>query len=65
MVGWGASARATGRNKPDVMSESERLSVVIQAGFGIHGQNIVVSVDRLEDVAFHSEPGERNYWWMF
>ena len=45
--------------------ESDRINVVVHAGYGIYGQELVVFVDRFEDVAFHSEPASRNYGWMF
>jgi len=45
--------------------ESDRQNVVIYAGYGIYGQELVVFVDRFEEMAFHSEPGRRNFRWMF
>lgn len=47
------------------MGESERPKVVVYAGYDVAGEPSVVNVDRFEGVAFHSEPGHRNYRWLF
>ncbi len=49
----------------DHLTELDRVNVVVHAGYGIYGQKLVVFVDRFEDMAFHAEPGERNFGWMF
>ena len=47
------------------MGESERPNVVVYAGYDVAGEPLVAYVDRFEGVAFHSEPGHRNYRWLF
>lgn len=58
------------RNDKDDLSarESEgveRPNVDVYAGLGVYQQKLVVFVDRFENQAFHAEPGDRNFGWMF
>jgi len=43
----------------------ERPNVDVYAGLGVYQQKLVVFVDRFENQAFHAEPGDRNFGWMF
>ena len=45
--------------------EEDRVNVMVYAGYGIHGEELVVFVDRFEGIVFHAEPGDRNFGWMF
>ena len=47
------------------LGEEDRVNVMVYAGYGIHGEELVVFVDRFEGMVFHSEPGDRNFGWMF
>ncbi len=44
---------------------ADRPNVLVYAGEGIQGQRLVVFQDRFEKYIFHSEPGDRNFGWMF
>ncbi len=44
---------------------ADRPNVDIYIGLGVYQQKVVVFVDRFENQAFHAEPGERNFGWMF
>lgn len=42
-----------------------RPNVDVYGGYDTLGQRLVVFVDRFEDIAFHSEPGDLRFGWLF
>ena len=47
------------------LGEPGRPNVVVYGGYDLHGNSLVVFVDRYEQVAFHSEPGFPKYEELF
>lgn len=49
----------------DGSDRTDRPNVDIYGGYDVFGRQLVVFVDRFECIAFHSEPGNRRFGWLF
>ena len=49
----------------DGADKTDRPNVDVYGGYDTIGQALVVFVDRFENIAFHSEPGDRRFGWLF
>lgn len=47
------------------LGEAERPNVIVYGGYDLHGDPLVVFVDRYEQIAFHSEPGSARFRELF
>ena len=47
-----------------VLGQHERPNVDVVAGHDVSGDELIVFVDRFENVAFHSEPGYQRFAWL-
>ena len=65
LVRWMADVVEMATQSGVKFDEHERPNVTVVAGYDLSGNELVVFVDRFEDLAFHSEPAYRRFAWLF